>query len=96
LTEEENENMRCCTVCCGDFDIEAEGGNEGFIGILPVCFCPTCKTGILEFGDWVAADAFEAGFRAGVEVYSEIVPEEERLNGEIEAAWEAYEEERWE
>jgi hypothetical protein len=45
------ENLRECTICNGPFDIEAEGGTEGNIGILPVAFCPTCKTGILDFAD---------------------------------------------
>ena len=37
-----------CTVCDGDFDIEGEGGIAGFIGILPVSFCPTCNAGIFD------------------------------------------------
>lgn len=40
-----------CTICRSDFDIEAEGGQQGDIGILPVAFCPTCVTGILDFAD---------------------------------------------
>jgi len=35
------ENMRRCTCCTGNFDIELEGGAEGYIGILPVVVCPT-------------------------------------------------------
>lgn len=51
MAEEENESMRRCTCCTGDFDIDAEGGVEGFIGILPVVFCPTCKAGIFDFAE---------------------------------------------
>ena len=40
-----------CTVCEGDFDIEKEGGSEGFIGMLPVSFCPTCKAGIMDYAE---------------------------------------------
>ncbi len=40
-----------CSVCDCDFDVETEGGVLGFIGILPVAFCPTCKCGILDFAD---------------------------------------------
>ena len=40
-----------CTICEGDFDIELEGGADGFIGILPVAFCPTCKAGIFDFAE---------------------------------------------
>jgi len=38
-----------CTICEGEFNIETEGGVRGFIGILPVAFCPTCKAGIFDF-----------------------------------------------
>jgi len=31
--------------------MDLEGGVEGFIGILPVCFCPTCKAGIFDFAE---------------------------------------------
>ncbi len=41
--------MSKCSICQCDFDIETEGGVEGDIGILPVAFCPTCRTGILDF-----------------------------------------------
>ena len=37
-----------CSICDCSFT-EYEGGmNKGFIGILPVSFCPTCLTGIME------------------------------------------------
>ncbi len=38
-----------CTICDGEFSFEDEGGSQGFIGILPVTFCPTCKAGIFDF-----------------------------------------------
>lgn len=41
-----------CTICDGDFDLDSEGGAQGYIGILPVQFCPTCKTGIMDFADY--------------------------------------------
>ncbi len=37
-----------CTICNGEFDIESEGGERGFIGMLPVAFCPTCLAGIFD------------------------------------------------
>lgn len=40
-----------CTICDGEFDLETEGGDIGFIGILPVAFCPTCKAGILDYAE---------------------------------------------
>ena len=37
-----------CNICNSTFS-EAEGGmNGGYIGILPVSFCPTCFNGIME------------------------------------------------
>jgi hypothetical protein len=44
-------SRRWCSICSCDFDIEAEEGTEGDIGILPVAFCPTCRVGILDFAD---------------------------------------------
>lgn len=40
-----------CSICSCEFDIDAEGGVEGDIGILPVAFCPTCRVGILDFAE---------------------------------------------
>ena len=36
-----------CTVCSCDYT-DDEGGIEGFIGILPAAFCPTCFAGICD------------------------------------------------
>jgi len=47
----EEDGLHRCTCCCGNFDMDLEGGVEGFIGILPVCFCPTCKAGIFDFAE---------------------------------------------
>lgn len=30
-----------CSVCCCEFTND-EGGIQGYFGILPVAFCPTC------------------------------------------------------
>lgn len=43
------ENPDMCTICNGEFNLDEEGGSEGFIGMLPVTFCPTCKCGIFDF-----------------------------------------------
>ena len=37
-----------CSICNSDFDIDEEGGIEGFFGIIPVSFCPTCYCCILD------------------------------------------------
>ena len=44
----EDDGNRTCTVCDGPFDIVGEGGIDGYIGILPVAFCPTCYAGIVD------------------------------------------------
>ena len=36
--------MTFCTVCKTDFCLNSEGGVEGYWGILPVAFCPTCTS----------------------------------------------------
>lgn len=40
-----------CTICDGPFDIDQEGGRNGYIGILPVSFCVTCFAGIMDFAE---------------------------------------------
>ncbi len=57
LGDRPGDGFRECSICRGPFDLDAEGGAEGCIGILPVAFCPTCKTGILDF-----ADQYSPGF----------------------------------
>lgn len=37
-----------CNVCNCEFDIAAEGGIEGYFGIIPVCFCPTCFSCMID------------------------------------------------
>ena len=36
-----------CSVCQCDFT-DDEGGIQGYLGILPVAFCPTCYAGIFD------------------------------------------------
>lgn len=36
-----------CNVCQCDFT-DDEGGIQGYLGILPVAFCPTCFAGICD------------------------------------------------
>lgn len=43
--------MTRCSICEGDFDISAEGGCEGEIGILPVAFCVWCRAGIFDLAE---------------------------------------------
>ena len=39
-----------CTICAVELE-EEDTVVRGFIGILPVSFCCTCSTGILDFAD---------------------------------------------
>ncbi len=49
-TEADNpKDILTCTVCNGDFNIVTEGGSQGYIGMLPVQFCPTCRCGIFDY-----------------------------------------------
>jgi len=36
-----------CSICQCDFT-DDEGGIQGYIGIIPVAFCPTCYSGICD------------------------------------------------
>ena len=36
-----------CTVCKCEFT-DAEGGVQGYFGILPVAFCPTCYSSMYD------------------------------------------------
>ena len=42
-----------CSICQCKFT-EDEGGSEGYIGILPVSFCPTCLNGIYDMVEQTA------------------------------------------
>jgi len=40
-----------CSVCSCDFSLDEEGGIQGDFGILPVAFCPTCLSGMMDMTD---------------------------------------------
>lgn len=35
-----------CSLCSCEFDIELEGGVNGYIGVISVTFCPMCHSGL--------------------------------------------------
>lgn len=37
-----------CSICSYDFSLEEEGGIAGEFGILPVQFCPTCLSCMMD------------------------------------------------
>jgi len=45
-----------CSICDTTFDLQGEGGIQGFLGILPVSFCPTCLTGILDLSQQLSPE----------------------------------------
>tara|TARA_X000001382_G_C3039582_1_gene137409 strand:- start:239 stop:454 length:216 start_codon:yes stop_codon:yes gene_type:complete len=50
--EVHREIYHVCSICDSSFS-ESEGGvDRGYIGILPVSFCPTCLTGIMEMAKY--------------------------------------------
>ena len=48
---EKDPNEFECSICNGPFNLEAEGGQRGAIGIIPVAFCPTCLNGVREMAE---------------------------------------------
>jgi len=37
-----------CNICECDFDMESEGGVQGYIGIIPFSLCPMCYSGLMD------------------------------------------------
>ena len=40
------ENECTCNICHCNFDIQAEGGIDGFLGVLPFSLCSMCHSGL--------------------------------------------------
>jgi hypothetical protein len=40
-----------CNVCNSEFDVQGEGGTEGYFGVIPVCFCPWCLSCMIDMVD---------------------------------------------
>ena len=45
-----------CNICTCEFDIEAEGGMQGYIGIIPFSLCPMCFSGIMDMFEQLSGD----------------------------------------
>ena len=45
-----------CNICHCDFDIESEGGIQGYIGIIPFSLCPMCFSGLMDMYDQLNGD----------------------------------------
>jgi len=40
--------MTTCSLCGSEFDIDAEGGINGVMGIVPVSFCVWCRASLFD------------------------------------------------
>jgi len=45
-----------CNICTCDFDIESEGGIQGYIGIIPFSLCPMCYSGLMDMYEQLSGD----------------------------------------
>lgn len=45
-----------CNICSCEFDIESEGGIQGYLGILPFSLCPMCYSGLMDMYDQLHGD----------------------------------------
>ena len=41
-----------CTICNCKFSEQEGGLQRGVIGMIPISFCPTCFSGIMEMADY--------------------------------------------
>lgn len=41
-----------CTICSCKFSEQEGGLQQGVIGMIPISFCPTCFSGVLEMADY--------------------------------------------
>ena len=45
-----------CSICHCEFDMESEGGIQGYIGIIPFSLCPMCFSGMMDMYDQINGD----------------------------------------
>jgi hypothetical protein len=48
--------MEKCSVCSCEFSLDEEGGISGEFGVLPVDFCPTCFSSMMDMADKLGGD----------------------------------------
>ena len=48
-----------CSICQCDFDMELEGGVQGYIGIIPFSLCPMCFSGMMDMFEQLNGDSDE-------------------------------------
>ena len=50
--EEKQLMMFDCTICNCKFSEQEGGLQRGVIGMIPISFCPTCFSGIMDMADY--------------------------------------------
>ncbi len=48
-----------CSVCGSDFDLNDEGGTNGYFGIIPVSFCPWCLSCMIDMVQYMTGEQKE-------------------------------------
>jgi hypothetical protein len=48
-----------CNICTCEFDIESEGGIQGYIGIIPFSLCPMCYSGLMDMYEQLHGDLYD-------------------------------------
>ena len=48
-----------CNICTCDFDIETEGGVQGYLGVIPFSLCPMCYSGLMDMYEQLSGDTDE-------------------------------------
>ena len=50
--KEKQLQMFDCTICKCKFSEQEGGLQQGVIGMIPISFCPTCFSGIMDMADY--------------------------------------------
>ena len=53
---EQQRDLISCSVCCSEFDLEGEGGTQGYFGAIPVSFCPWCLSCAIDMVQQMVAE----------------------------------------
>jgi len=48
-----------CKICDCEFDIELEGGIQGYIGIIPFSLCPMCYSGLMDMYEQLHGETYD-------------------------------------
>ena len=67
--------MDKCNVCSVEFSLDEEGGIEGNFGILPVKFCPTCLSSMVDMVEQITAMEVESKIADQIEKLALILSE---------------------